>query len=49
MYDIIELNQMLVHDLREIAKNLQIKSRKKTKKQELVYKILVNQAILASK
>lgn len=48
MYDIIELNQMLVNDLREIAKNLQIKKPEKLKKQELVYKILDNQAILAS-
>src|SRR5574344_1414812 len=48
MYDIIELNQMLVNDLREIAKNLQLKKPEKLKKQELVYKILDNQAILAS-
>ena len=48
MYDIIELNQKLVTDLREIAKDLQIKKTEKLKKQELVYKILDTQAILAS-
>jgi len=48
MYDIIELNQKLVTDLREIAKELQIKKAEKLKKQELVYKILDTQAILAS-
>jgi transcription termination factor Rho len=48
MYDIIELNQKLVTDLREIAKELQIKKTEKLKKQELVYKILDTQAILAS-
>ena len=48
MYDIIELNQKLVSDLREIAKELQIKKAEKLKKQELVYKILDTQAILAS-
>jgi len=48
MYDIIELNQMLVNDLREIAKELQIKKPEKLKKQDLVYKILDTQAILSS-
>jgi len=48
MYDIIELNQKLVTDLREIAKELQIKKTEKLKKQELVYKILDTQAILSS-
>jgi transcription termination factor Rho len=48
MYDIIELNQKLVTDLREIAKELQIKKAEKLKKQELVYKILDTQAILSS-
>jgi transcription termination factor Rho len=48
MYDIIELNQMLVNDLREVAKELQIKKAEKLKKQDLVYKILDTQAILAS-
>jgi transcription termination factor Rho len=48
MYDIIELNQMVVNDLREIAKELQIKKPEKLKKQDLVYKILDTQAILSS-
>jgi transcription termination factor Rho len=48
MYDIIELNQKLVTDLREIAKELQIKKAEKLKKQDLVYKILDAQALLSS-
>ncbi|MDA3815785.1 MAG: transcription termination factor Rho [Prolixibacteraceae bacterium] len=48
MYDILELNKKLVSDLREIAKELNIKRVEKIKKQELIYKILDTQAILAS-
>jgi len=48
MYDIIELNNKLVTDLRDIAKELQVKRVEKLKKEELVYKILDAQAILAS-
>ena len=48
MYDIIELNGKLVTELRDIAKELQIKRAEKLKKEELVYKILDTQAILAS-
>jgi transcription termination factor Rho len=48
MYDILELNKKLVSDLREIAKELNIKRVEKFKKQELIYKILDTQAILAS-
>ncbi|MBN1924666.1 MAG: transcription termination factor Rho [Prolixibacteraceae bacterium] len=48
MYDILELNKKLVSDLRDIAKSLQIKRVEKYKKEELVYKILDVQAILAA-
>ncbi|MBN2807661.1 MAG: Rho termination factor N-terminal domain-containing protein, partial [Prolixibacteraceae bacterium] len=48
MYDILELNKKLVPELREIAQELQIKKVEKFKKQELIYKILDTQAILAS-
>ncbi len=45
MYDIIELNQKLVSELREIASKLGIKKVDATKKQDLIYKILDEQAI----
>jgi transcription termination factor Rho len=48
MYDILELNKKLVSELRDIAKGLQVKRVEKYKKEELVYKILDVQAILAS-
>ncbi|MDA3881605.1 MAG: transcription termination factor Rho [Prolixibacteraceae bacterium] len=48
MYDILELNKKLVSDLREIAKELNVRRVEKIKKQELIYKILDTQAILAS-
>jgi transcription termination factor Rho len=48
MYDILELNKKLVSDLREIAKGLQIKKVESLKKQDLVYKILDQQAINAT-
>jgi transcription termination factor Rho len=48
MYDILELNEMLLPDLREVAKNMQIKKAEGLKKQELIYKILDQQAIDAS-
>lgn len=48
MFDILQLNEMLVADLRSIADQLNIKDYKKLTKQELVYKILDEQA-LASK
>ena len=46
MYDILELNKKLVPELREIAKELNIKRVESFKKQDLVYKILDTQAIL---
>ena len=48
MYDILELNKKLVSDLREIAKELKIKRVESYKKQDLIYKILDQQAIIAS-
>ena len=45
MYDILELNKKLVPELREIAKELNIKKVEALKKQDLVYKILDTQAI----
>ena len=46
MYDILELNQKLLPELREIAKELKIKRVESFKKQDLVYKILDTQAII---
>jgi len=45
MYDIIELNGMLVQELREIAQKLAIPNFESLKKQELIYKILDQQAL----
>ncbi len=45
MYDIIELNGMKVNELRDVAKKLNITKIEKLKKQDLVYKILDEQAI----
>ena len=46
MYDILELNKKLLNELREIAKSLQIKKVESLKKQDLIYKILDQQAIV---
>lgn len=48
MYDILELSRMLLPELREIAKELNIKKAETLKKQDLVYKILDQQAIDAT-
>ena len=45
MYDIIELNNKLVGELKDIAKSLNIPKYELLKKQELIYKILDQQAI----
>ena len=45
MYDILQLNDMLVPELLDIAEQLKITNSKKLDKQELVYKILDKQAI----
>ncbi|MFH2096286.1 MAG: Rho termination factor N-terminal domain-containing protein, partial [Bacteroidota bacterium] len=48
MYDILELNKKLVGDLRDIAKELNIKKAESLKKQDLIYMILDQQAIDAA-
>ena len=48
MYDILQLNDMLLPELQDIAENLQIDNHKKLNKQELVYKILDQQAVAGS-
>ena len=45
MYNILQLNEMLVPQLRNIAERLQVKSYKRLPKKELIYKILDAQAI----
>lgn len=49
MYDILQLNDMLVPELLDIAEQLNIPNAKKLDKQGLVYKILDSQAITGSK
>jgi transcription termination factor Rho len=49
MYDILQLNDMLVPELVDIATQLEITNPKKLEKQDLVYKILDKQAIMESK
>ncbi|MBS3771393.1 MAG: transcription termination factor Rho [Bacteroidales bacterium] len=48
MYDILELNKKLVSELRQIAKELNIKKADSLRKQDLIYKILDQQAINAT-
>lgn len=46
MYDISQLNEMLVPELRQIAQQLGLKNTNKLNKQDLVYKILDEQALV---
>ena len=48
MYDILELSKKLLPELKEIAKQLNIKKAETLKKQDLIYKILDQQAIEAT-
>jgi transcription termination factor Rho len=48
MYDILQLNDMLVPELRDIAEQLHLPNHAKMDKQELVYTILDKQAVMAS-
>ena len=48
MYHILELNDKLLADLRQIAKTLNIKRVESYKKQELIYKILDQQALVTA-
>lgn len=45
MYDILQLNEMLVPELRDIAEELGMKSYKRLSKKDLIYKILDEQAV----
>lgn len=49
MYDILQLNDMLVPELRELAESLGLKSYKRLNKKDLIYKILDEQAIAGEK
>ena len=48
MYDILQLNDMLVPELMDIAEDLKIENAKKLDKQGLIYKILDKQAVMSS-
>ena len=45
MYDILQLNDMLVQELKDVAERLQIPDFKKLSKQDLIYQILDAQAV----
>ena len=45
MFDILQLNEMLVPELKDIAEQLKIENSGKLNKQELIYKILDKQAV----
>ena len=47
MYDILQLNDMLVPELRDLAEEIGITGYKKLTKQDLIYKILDHQAVNA--
>jgi len=49
MYDILQLNDMLVPELREVANQLGIKGYHKLTKQDLIYKMLDEQALALKK
>lgn len=46
MYDILQLNEMLVPELKDVAEKLELKSYKRLSKQDLIYKILDHQAVV---
>jgi transcription termination factor Rho len=48
MYDILELSKKLLPDLRDIAKELKVKKPETLKEQDLIYKILDQQAVEAT-
>lgn len=48
MYDILQLNDLLVPELLDIAEQLKITNAKKLNKQDLIYKILDKQAVMTS-
>ena len=49
MYDILQLNDMLVPELKDLAEELGLKSYKRLNKQQLIYKILDHQALKGGK
>lgn len=49
MFDIVELNSKLVGELREIARDLGVQKVEKLLKQDLIYKILDQQALIPQK
>jgi transcription termination factor Rho len=49
MYDILQLNDMLVPELLDVAEELGIENAKKLDKQGLIYKILDKQAVMGTK
>ncbi len=48
MYDILQLNDMLVPELKDLAEKIGVKSYKRLAKQDLIYKILDQQAVLGT-
>jgi transcription termination factor Rho len=48
MYDIIELNGLLLNELKEIAKGMNVEEYKGLKKQDLIYKILDQQGSVST-
>lgn len=48
MYDILQLNELRLPELRKMAIQLEIDADKKADKQELIYKILDKQAVMAT-
>ena len=48
MYDILQLNDMLVPELRDLAEKINLTSYKRLSKQDLIYKILDQQAVLGN-
>jgi len=49
MYDILQLNDMLVPELKDVAESLDMKGYKRLNKQDLIYKILDHQAVHGNK
>ncbi len=45
MYDILQLNDMLVPELLDIAEQLKIPNAKKLNKQDLIYKLLISRPL----
>ena len=44
MYDIVQLSDMLLTELKDVAKSLELKNYKSLNKQDLIFKILGSQA-----